>query len=391
MSKKVAIELKNVSKKFKLKGTGHIRTLKEIVIGLLKPGKIKELWALKDVSFFVSKGETLGIIGHNGAGKSTLLSLIAGTLKPTSGYIYKEGFMSSLLELGAGFHPDLTGRENIYLYGAIMGIKREDMRKKFDKIVEFAELKEFIDEPVKHYSSGMYVRLGFSVAIEVEPEILLIDEVLAVGDLKFQAKCVERIKNLKERGTTMLIVSHDLHTIQSICDRILLLTEGTITGIGGPADIIETYRKQSKEIKRKEWGRGDVIIVDCFTVNKENKKTEVFNSGELLCVNIVYEAKRKIEKPVFGFNIRSSSGAILFGSNTQISKFNIPYIEGKGVVKLIFKSLNLGRGDYTLSFSIHSEDHMISYHRIENAIPLHIECKSGFEGVMMETEWSHEQ
>jgi len=232
------ITVDSVGKKFRLKNSGT-RTFKSAILGAIRKGNnpADDFWALKDVSFTVSRGETLGIIGINGAGKSTLLSLIAGTKQPTEGSISASGSMSCLLELGAGFHPDLTGRENVFLSGAIMGIPQAQMRERLDAIIEFAEIREFIDQPVKHYSSGMYVRLGFAVAVEVNPQILLIDEVLAVGDAAFQRKCIQRMDEFRHEGKTMLVISHDLPTIQSISDRILFLNDGKVFGIGDPERI----------------------------------------------------------------------------------------------------------------------------------------------------------
>ncbi len=236
-----AIVVERMGKRFRLQRSGT-RTIKSAMLDLMRnrgAGK-NAFWALQDMDFAVDRGETLGIVGANGAGKSTLLSLLAGTKVPTTGSIRTTGTISSLLELGAGFHPDLTGRENVFLAGAIMGLSRQ-MRERFDAIVDFAGMRDFIDQPVKHYSSGMYVRLGFSVAVEVDPDILLIDEVLAVGDENFQKKCLQKIDAFRRAGKTMLIISHDLSTIQTISDRILFLDQGRIEGIGDPREVIGRY------------------------------------------------------------------------------------------------------------------------------------------------------
>jgi lipopolysaccharide transport system ATP-binding protein len=214
----------------------------------------------------VARGETLGIIGSNGAGKSTLLSLLAGTMAPTRGTVACRGTVSSLLELGAGFHPDLTGRENVFLWGAILGLSRQWMRRRFDAIVEFAELSGFIDQPVKHYSSGMYVRLGFAVAVEVDPDILIVEEVLAVGDAVFQRKCLDRMARFRREGKTLLVVSHDLQTIRAVSDRILLLDEGRIRGLGSPSQVLNRYERVWRQRfcaeQAREYGTGEAAIED---------------------------------------------------------------------------------------------------------------------------------
>lgn len=387
----VAIAVENVTKKFRLHH-GGTRTLKSVVLDLFKASSSRDFSALKEISFSVGKGETLGIIGANGAGKSTLLSLIAGTMAATSGDIKTEGKISSLLELGAGFHPDLTGRENVFLYGAIMGIPRGKMKERFDAIVEFAGIREFIDQPVKHYSSGMYVRLGFAVAVEVDPDILLIDEVLAVGDVSFQRKCIQKMEQFREQGKTMLVISHDMHTIQSVSDRILLLDEGGIVGIGKPDEVVSKYQSRSRDRTasgmEREWGTGEVKITGVEFRDKKGNTADTFKWGDTLEAKISYEAARRVEDPVFGFSVSDESGRLIYGNNTQIEKVGIPSIEGKGELVLKLKDLNMSSGTYLFSFSVHSADHMTNYHRLDNAFPIAVECEKSFEGcVYMGTEW----
>jgi lipopolysaccharide transport system ATP-binding protein len=238
-----AIQFRNVSKRFLLR-TGRSTSIQEMVINALKlrrQSSAQELWALRDVSFVIAQGETVGIIGPNGSGKSTLLKVATGILEPTSGKVRFSGRMSSLLELGTGFHPDLTGRENVYLYGSILGLSRRYINRRFPEIVAFAELEQFIDMPAKYYSSGMYVRLGFAVATQVDPEILLIDEVLAVGDEHFQRKCLARIEDLQRAGVTILLVSHNLAAVQNLCHRALWLNEGRMRELGAPECVIRRY------------------------------------------------------------------------------------------------------------------------------------------------------
>lgn len=243
-----AVSFKGVSKRFTLHHE-RPRTLQELVIGLFggDRGRSEELWALKDVDFEVEEGESLGIIGPNGAGKSTILKLVAGIMRPTSGEMVVRGKVSPLLELGAGFHHDLTGRENVYLNAALLGVRERETRAKFHEIVEFSELERFIDVPLKHYSSGMYMRLGFAVAVNVDPAILLIDEVLAVGDEAFQRKCLVRIEELQKEDRTIIFVSHALSTVAEMCHRALWLDQGRMRAIG-PADrVVEEYLESVKE------------------------------------------------------------------------------------------------------------------------------------------------
>lgn len=387
------ITVENVGKKFRLKHSAS-QTLKAAAVDFVRGQHraAREFWALKDVCFAVKRGETLGIIGANGAGKSTLMALVSGTMLPTAGRINTVGNISSLLELGAGFHPELTGRENVFLYGAIMGLSRRQMTERFDAIVDFAELSNWIDEPVKHYSSGMYVRLGFAVAVEVEPDILLIDEVLAVGDAAFQCKCLDRMKAFRTGGKTMVIISHDLPTITTISDRILFLEEGTVHGIGVPSGIVEEYqeyvrRKQALGAKRV-WGTQDAVIEEVELSGVTGEKTDRFKSGDALIARIRYEAKHPIERPVFGFSVSDLNGRVIYGNNTQIEKFEIPRIGGRGEIVLRIEHLSMAQGSYMLSFSMHSEDHLTNYCRLENTCEIRVTANSSFEGCYMPCRWS---
>ncbi|MDA0577046.1 MAG: ABC transporter ATP-binding protein [Verrucomicrobia bacterium] len=388
-----AIRVEGVSKRFVLSGRGS-RTLKSAAMDLVRfrgRGAAREFWALRDIAFEVSAGETLGIIGANGAGKSTLLSLLAGTRPPTTGRITTRGTISSLLELGAGFHPELTGRENVYLAGAVMGIPRRAMRERFDAIVAFAGIDQFIDQPVKHYSSGMYVRLGFAVAVEVNPDILLIDEVLAVGDIAFQRKCIEKMDEFRRRGKTMLIISHDLETIQSISDRILLLAGGRLTGLGKPETVVEQYRTtvraEQAAAMRRDWGSGEVTISGVTVRNAKGAATDTFQQGDTIHVEIAFDAHQRVEDPVFGFAVSNQAGVKLYGNNTQIEGHHVATIDGKGSVRLALGPNTLGPGHYMLSFSTHSADHKVNFHRIDNGFPIVIEGDRPFEGCYMPVRW----
>ena len=391
MDTQPVIEVKDVSKHYRLTGGTH--SLKAAVLEFIKRGRdVKTLRALDEVSFSVNRGETLGIIGANGAGKSTLLALLTGTIQPTSGSIRTEGQISSLLELGAGFHPDLSGRENVFLYGAIMGLSRSQMQERFDAIVKFAELEDFIDQPVKHYSSGMYVRLGFAVAVEVNPDILLIDEVLAVGDATFQKKCLDKMKEFREQQKTMLIISHDLQTIQKVSDRILLLDHGNVLWLGDPETIVANYqgltRKRHAEVYQREWGTGEVRITGVTFSDSTGTETDVFHWGGELTATVSYKSEERIENAVFGFAISDSNGRIVHGSNTQVEGFTLPAIEGEGSLVLHLKDIPMAAGSYMFSFSVHSSDHKKNYHRLDNCFPIAIESSKSIEGYTnMQSSW----
>ncbi|MEI7436913.1 MAG: ABC transporter ATP-binding protein [bacterium] len=380
------INVEHVSKRFRLQFRG-LRTLKSAAVDALRGvwrRPDRQLWALQDVSFSVRSGECLGLIGGNGAGKSTLLALLASTMQPTNGRIQVLGKVSSLLELGAGFHPDLTGRENIYLCGSILGLTRRQISERFEAIVDFAGLADFIDEPVKHYSSGMYIRLGFAVAVESDPDVLLIDEVLAVGDAPFQRKCLLRMADFRKQGKTMLIISHDLATIRSISDRILFLDKGRICGDGPPSMVVEQYenfwRQQNTKELSREWGTHEVELTSIEFLNDLGAATTTYVAGAALCARVRYRARSRIEKPVFGFSISDTNGRLIHGSNTQISGLNLPVIEGDGELCLRLPDLALGNGTHMFSFSVHSWDHKINYHRMDNAFPVVIKSNRVFDG-----------
>lgn len=364
------ILVENAGKRYNIQGAKE-RTLKSSVLDIIRSRyKKKHFWALRGVNFNLNEGETLGIIGPNGAGKSTLLGLIAGALTPTEGKIRVNGTMSTLLELGAGFHPDLTGRENIFLNGSILGLSKKEIQRRFNDIVGFAELEPFIDTPVKYYSSGMYVRLGFAVAVEVDPEILIIDEVLAVGDAMFKRKCLRKISEFQKRKKAMLIVSHDLETIKNISDRILLLDEGKIIELGDPSEVVEEYLRlglyRKGELVIREWGNRDIEIERVELCDKEGQEKQRFISGYPMMVKIHFNAKEKIDNPVFGFSIADGEGRLCHGTNTIIENYSIDQVSGRGVISVEFSPLTLLQGKYYLSLAIHSKDHKTHYHRREN-------------------------
>jgi len=300
-----------------------------------KRSATKTLWALKDINFEIGSGEVIGVIGRNGAGKSTLLKILSRITEPTTGCIKLYGRIGSLLEVGTGFHPELTGRENIYLSGALLGMPRAEIERKFDAILDFSEIEKFIDTPVKRYSSGMYVRLAFAVTAQLEPEILLLDEVLAVGDLAFQRKCFEYMKRLREKGTTILLVSHNMTAIQATCERSLYLHKGAIAAFGKTPDVMRKYREmtrqeeRSREVPDTPEDAGDVTITgfEMFGADGESRRT--FNFGEAVRVKIDLYAARRIEAPLINFGIKRGDGVIVCNFNNWYDNFKIDYIEGE--------------------------------------------------------------
>ena len=378
-----AIEAASLGKCYVKRGTG-LPTLFNAVTGGLR-GKNEPFWCLRGANFEIPAGRTVGVIGPNGSGKSSLLGLTAGTIHPTEGCVRTHGRISSLLELGAGFHSELSGRENVYLNAALLGIPRETVRKKFDRIVDFAELRDFIDMPVKHYSSGMYVRLGFAVAVEVDPDILLIDEVLAVGDIAFQLKCLDRIRDFQKRGKTILFVSHALQTVEEFCHEAFLIHRGRLVERGDPGDVIlkyvRSYMGEGGGVFTQEFGTREVELGAVRLLDAAGRDAATFASGETLTVEIPYEARRRIEKPVFGFSIKTANGMYVYGSNTQLAGVALPHVEGAGTVKLQFAPLQLMHGNYFLSLAVHSWDHQVQYHRREDWIPFAVRNAVGDLGL----------
>lgn len=383
-----AIRFDHVSKRFILRRE-QARSFQELALNLLSGrgnGRREEFWALRDVSFEIAPGETVGIIGPNGAGKSTMLKLISRIIEPTSGRIEAHGRVGALLELGAGFHPDLTGRENIYLNASILGLSRKEIRQRFDAIVEFAGLGAFIDSPVKHYSSGMYMRLGFSIAVHVSPDILLIDEVLAVGDLAFQGKCMDKIAEIKREGITILFVSHDLEAVRNLCDRVIWMEHSRVQSGGSPATIIDQYVTRTKsqmaanarkhgqpEISFPRLGTREIEITRVRLYNAQGQETHRFSTGERFEIRIDYRAHTCIERPLFGIAIYRSDGLHIAGPNIRTSEYDIPYVEGEGEISLYIESLPLLKGYYELTVSIHDYEGIRAYDHHDRAYVFEVE------------------
>jgi ABC-type polysaccharide/polyol phosphate transport system ATPase subunit len=321
----------------------------------------EEFYALREVSFEIGRGETVGFIGPNGSGKSTILKLMARIIYPTRGRITVRGSVASLIEVGAGFHPELTGRENIFLYGSIMGMKQSDVRAKFDRIVEFAGLERFIDTPVKRYSSGMYVRLGFAVAAYINPHVLLVDEVLAVGDAAFQSKCYQRIEELRRNGMTIVFVSHDMSAIERLCNRVFFLSQGEIRVSGDPHDVIGEYFKtvvfsQGGEPNgdgRAAGGDGRTAeILGVRFLDRDGVEVDSIATGQPMIAQIEYDAHRRVEDPVFELLFYSADDRLHCQLSTANGGERIPFLQGRGVVEIECEALGLTPGVFKIDASL---------------------------------------
>jgi len=336
------------------------------------------LWALRDVTFDVRQGETLGIIGRNGAGKSTVLKLLSGISKQTKGTLAVQGKLAALIEVGAGFHPDLTGRENVYLNGAILGLKRAEIRRLFDQIVAFSELERFIDTPVKRYSSGMYVRLGFAIAAYINPDVFLIDEVLAVGDLTFQHKCISRIHELKQMGTTMIFISHNLPAVQRICDRAILLEGGQLVAEGAASDVIRTYRQRVVHAEQQRFAatqtrqepstQGAVLRIESVQLrNAAGAVADMYHPGDPVTLDVAYACSRPVERPVVTVRIDRADGLTCHVASSLRDAAPLPKLEGCGVLSLGYEAMNLLPNGYQVAVEINEAGNPASLDRREHA------------------------
>ena len=371
------IRFDRVSKRFILHHE-RARSFQDLAVNLFRhnDGSREEFWALRDVSFTVEQGETVGLIGPNGSGKSTALKLVSRIIEPTSGGIEAKGRVGALLELGAGFHPDLTGRENVYLNGSILGMSRREIDRRLDSIVAFAELSRFIDMPVRNYSSGMMMRLGFAVATSFQPDILLVDEVLAVGDQSFQAKCLQRIAQMRDQGITILFVSHGLDTVRRLCNRVVWLDEGRVQDVGSADQVIVKYLGQvwkgtnirllsegDAAGRGRRWGSGEVLITAVEFRDGTGHPRRVFQKGDTLVARIHYQAHRPVRKPAFGVAIYREDNSHVSGVNTVQSGLEIDALDGEGMVDYVIPSLPLlpGRYEFTAAIydhhSVHPYDH----------------------------------
>jgi ABC-type polysaccharide/polyol phosphate transport system ATPase subunit len=410
-----AIELSHVSKIYRrYSRRRQFTTLKSALLSgsLIKNLKPDETFAaVQDVSFTVPAGRTLGVIGRNGSGKSTLLKLVAGITKPTTGELVVRGRVSALIELGAGFHPEISGRENVFINGIMLGLSKREVARRFDEIVEFAELQEFIDAPVKTYSSGMYMRLGFAVAIHVDPDVLLVDEVLAVGDEGFTHKCLDKFAEFKRRGKTILLVTHSLGLVERFCDEAVWLDGGSMKAMGDPKRVVGAYITDVEASEEQElaasdakaagsttaispdeptsavlpdnpieavtgpmdmfrategrWGSREIEIVDVALIGPDGERSHVFHSGERLDVRLRFRAPIAIEDFVVGIGIFNAEGVCCYGTNTDIEELKGERIFGDAEAVFSIESLDLVEGTYKLDVAVHKADgYPYDYHRL---------------------------
>jgi len=387
----IIVEVENVSKRFRRQTVQPSTTLKTVLVDLIRrrrrPEREATFQALKAITFVVERGQTLGIIGRNGSGKSTLLKLLAGIYRPDGGRITVQGKVGALLELGAGFHPEFSGRENIMINGIVLGLSKREVRRRFDEIVRFAELERFIDEPVKTYSSGMYMRLGFSVAVHADPDILLIDEILAVGDTAFHDKCFEKIAEFHARGKTIILVSHDLVAVERWSDEVLWVGNGAVRERGKPQHVIEMYRQSlavqergttsaeyprvDKEIREqagvgipKRWGSREVEIVSVKMVDAMERERYIYNSGEQARVQLSYKVNGNVQEPIFGLAIVRADDLCCYGSNTYIEEVPLPPLSHGGTIEVLLKHVDLLAGTYYFDVAVQARDgYVYDYHQ----------------------------
>ena len=378
-----AIEVSHLTKAYRLYRKPSDRLREEFGIGRKKHRYSKEIRALDDVSFSVRKGETVGIIGTNGSGKSTILKIITGVLTPTSGEVRVNGRISALLELGAGFNMEYTGIENVYLNGTMIGFSKEEIDAKLEDILDFADIGDFVYQPCKTYSSGMFVRLAFAVAINIDPEILIVDEALSVGDVFFQAKCYHKFEEFKKEGKTILFVSHDLSSVSKYCDRVVLLNKGVRVAEGGPKEMVDLYKKLlvhlgdgeqdgkknepegAREVAKDvpltghlpmnpdtlEYGEGQARILQVLTFDQDGRETNALNKGEPFTIRMRVHFTQRVENPIFAYTVKNLQGTEITGTNTMFEKAPVESMEAGDEIEVSFRQeMNLQGGEYLLSF-----------------------------------------
>lgn len=367
MEEEYAIRVKNVNKSFKV-FLDKRHTLTELML-FRASRRYENRKVLRDISFDVKKGEAVGLVGQNGCGKSTMLKLISRIMYPDSGGIEVKGRVSSLIELGAGFHQDMSGRENIYINASIFGLKRQEIDQRLPEIIAFSELEDYIDNPVRTYSSGMYMRLAFSVAINVNADILLVDEILAVGDAAFQAKCFNKLREIKSRGVTIIIVSHSLGQIEQFCERSIWIKDGAVEMIGPPAEVHPLYLDYMgkkgdvildgsvPETAGRRWGSKAVEITEAYMQNSSGRRQSAYASGEDIDVVIKYKRNdAKLKTTVAGFGVFRNDNLQMYGSNTRIDRLPPVELEESGCICCHIRGNSLMQGEYMLDLALHSAD-----------------------------------
>jgi ABC-2 type transport system ATP-binding protein/lipopolysaccharide transport system ATP-binding protein len=392
-----AIRVDDVSRRFRVypKDT---RTLKELIVTRGR-GRGEDVWALSGVSLEAQPGEAIGLVGRNGSGKTTLLKLIAGIIKPTRGSVVVDGRVASLLELGAGFHPEFTGRENVFLNGALYGLKRAQIRELMEEIVDFAGIGHYVDLPVRTYSAGMYMRLGFAVAAHVDADVLLLDEIFAVGDEEFQRKCFGRISQFKQAGGTIVFVSHDAAAVERLCERAILLRQGTVEYDGPTREAILRYRSLLAEERDPaergagldEWGSGEARIVETSLQGADGDPRVQFVGGESLAIRLRVVAERPLAPPLLSYELRDWGGALIAGGSVDTGELGW---DGSGahVFRFDVDELPLGEGRFKLRFGLVSPDGAHLYHWLDDALRLYVipqEREAGL--VRLEGRWTREE
>lgn len=371
MSPDVAVSVQHVTKGFRL----YSERNDSLKAAVMRGGRARyeEFVALDDVSLEIPAGRTFGLVGENGSGKSTLLKCIAKILRPDSGRVSTRGKVAALLELGSGFHPELSGRENVFLNGSILGLSKKELEATFDEIVHFAGVEAFIDQPVKNYSSGMYVRLGFSIAINVDPDVLLVDEVLAVGDATFQRKCMEKFAAYRAAGKTVVVVSHDTASMRLLCDSVAWLEHGKVVALGRPDEVVDTYVDDSHEDREQtqdggiRWGSGEGRIERLELLDAAGRPLTRVRTGDRVVVRLHWSAAERIPQPVFGLAMETLEGYYLWAHHSRDGGAVADAIQGEGHVDLVVDRLMLQPGTYDLTASLNAYDcqHVFDYrHRL---------------------------
>ncbi len=380
------VEVHDVSKRFVIRKE---KSLKERLVNFGRSNKFKEeFWALDGVNVEIGCGETVGLIGPNGSGKSTLLKLIGGIIRPTSGTVQRRGRLAALIELGAGFHPDLTGRENVYLNCAILGLTRAETDRQFDAIVDFARIDRFIDTQVKFYSSGMYVRLAFAVAVHVDPDLLLVDEVLAVGDEPFQRKCMDRIRSFQNDGRTIVIVSHAIEQIVELCDRAIVLENGRIQYDGEPLIASRNLRADFEVVRHADRERESELATHStrarvlrVTLDDDETTTLHLPPGRDISLHVEIDAIERLENWVLGVGIESSLGQVAYGTNTKLMGVSLPDCQGRQRFTVTLTGLQLGEGVYSVHAAL-AERSGVEIDRLRDAAALIIESDGRSVGML---------
>jgi len=400
-----AIQARGLGKRYRTYSKDRARTFQEAVLHGLRGLRAGEtFWALRDVSFELEPGRMMGVIGPNGAGKSTLLRLAGGVGEPDQGSLEVRGRIGALIDLGAGFHPDLTGRENVYINGIISGLTRQEVARQFEAIVSFSELEEFIDSPLRTYSTGMQMRLAFAIAVHIQPDILLIDEVLAVGDLAFQRKCLDRIAQFKQEGCAILLVTHDISLVEQLCDEALWLRRGRVAA-SGPAVVVaqayvtemraETQRRTPSDrrvatspdgtelrLNENRLGSQEMQIERVSLQSAGGNPRAQIDSGQGLRIEIAYTAPQPVPSPIFGVSLTRADGLVCFDTSTASAGLALPALHGQGVIALDFERLDLAGGEYYVDVGVYQKDWAYAYDYHWRVYPLTVRPSPGEKGVL---------